>query len=82
MKTTRLRARADAGGVVHLHLPIAHPNAEVELEVAITRVEGMTESGPSNLCDRRIFASLLGDRSYSRRKYHTRNIDPTEHAVL
>lgn len=68
MSTKRVHARTDAQGVVHLDLPLAQPNAEVELEVVVTHVEPIKADVPVAACDRQFFASILGDRAYSRRR--------------
>jgi hypothetical protein len=68
MNHTKLHSKADAKGIVHLHLdvPVGLPNSEVDIELAVTRVEapGSSSLGP---LDRRFFASVLGDRIRARR---------------
>jgi hypothetical protein len=68
MSTTRVHAKTDADGVVHLHVPLAQPNAEVELDIVVTHVEPIRADVPATACDRQFFATILGDRTYSRRR--------------
>ena len=67
MKVTRLHVKADGHGIVHLDLAVAPPHSEVYLSFAVTDIEPPGVISPLNGCDCRFFASLLGDRIYSRR---------------
>ncbi|HXE14936.1 MAG TPA: hypothetical protein VN633_22615 [Bryobacteraceae bacterium] len=68
MKVMKLHTKADSYGVVHLQLPVAPPNSEVDLELVVTRAEPPAQTPSLSLCDRRLFAFVLGDRVYSRRQ--------------
>lgn len=67
MKVMKLHTKADNFGIVHLQLPVAPPNSEVDLELVVTRAEPPGQVPSLSLCDRRLFAFVLGDRIYSRR---------------
>jgi hypothetical protein len=62
----KLHTKADRFGVVHLQVPVAPPNSEVDLELVVKRAEPPTQAPTLSLCDRRLFAFVLGDRVYSR----------------
>lgn len=66
MKTIRVHTTADQNGMIHLHLPSAQPNAEVDVEVAITETGPARPRDPGAVYDKRFFATILGDRVYSR----------------
>jgi hypothetical protein len=66
VKVMKLHTKADNYGVVHLQLPVAPPNSEVDLELVVTRAEPPSQPPSLSLCDRRLFALVLGDRIYSR----------------
>jgi hypothetical protein len=68
VSTTRIHAIADANGVVHLRLPFVQPNAEVDLDVSVARVEPVRAHVPTTATDQKLFGSLLGDRVYLRRR--------------
>lgn len=67
MRLTRFHTKADGHGMIHLHLGVGHPNAEVDLQVAVTHIEPPAQGFSLSRCDCRFFASVLGDRVYARR---------------
>lgn len=67
--TTKIRARADADGVVHLDLPAALPNDEVEIEIRVKPVAAhVARPRTTYAWDRCFFESVLGDRVPRRRR--------------
>lgn len=68
MKSIRLHTTADQNGVIHLHLPSMQPNAEVDVEVVVRETGPARQHDPGANWDRQFFATILGDRVYSRRQ--------------
>jgi hypothetical protein len=67
--TTKIRARADDDGVVHLDLPAALPNGEVEVEIRMRPVlSGAASVRTTHPWDRRFFEGFLGDRAPRKRR--------------
>ena len=67
--TTKIRARADDDGVVHLDLPAALPNGEVEVEIRMRPVlSGAASLRTTHPWDRRFFEGFLGDRAPRKRR--------------
>ncbi len=64
MKPIRLHTTADQNGMIHLHLPSAHPNAEVDVEVVVKESDTARPRDPGAVYDRQFFATILGDRVY------------------
>jgi len=62
MKTIRLHTTADQNGMIHLHLPSAQPNAEVDVEVVVKESDPARPQDPGATWDRQFFATILGDR--------------------
>jgi hypothetical protein len=67
MKATIIHTKADSHGIVHLDLSVAPPHSEVYLSLAVTYIEPPSTISSLIFCDRRFFASLFGDRIYSRK---------------
>jgi hypothetical protein len=66
MKTIRLHTTADQNGMIHLHLPSAQPNSEVDVEVIVRETDTARPPDPGAIYDRQFFATILGDRVRSR----------------
>jgi hypothetical protein len=65
--TTKIRARADAEGVVHLDLPALQPNGEVEVEIRMSPVLVQARNArTTHSWDRGFFEGFLGDRVHRR----------------
>jgi len=61
--TTKIRARADTEGVVHLDLPAVQPNGEVEVEIRMRPVLAQAKNTrATHSWDRCFFEGFLGDR--------------------
>ena len=67
--TTKIRARADAEGIVHLDLSAAPPNGEVEVEIRMRPVLAHPPAPQTAYSwDRGFFESVLGDRVPRKRR--------------
>jgi len=65
--TTKIRARADAEGVVHLDLPAVQPNGEVEVEIRMRPVLAQARNTrTTHSWDRCFFEGFLGDRVHGK----------------
>jgi hypothetical protein len=67
MNTIKLHARADADGIVHLDVPVAEPNTEVDLEIAVRPARVTLHRQPPYSWDVPFFERVLGDRVHRRR---------------
>jgi hypothetical protein len=52
--------------MIHLHLPSAQPNSEVDVEVVVKESDMARPRDPGAIYDRQFFATILGDRVRSR----------------
>ncbi len=68
MTSIKLHAKADADGMVHLDLPIAQPNAELDVEILIMPKYSPALRKTFYSWDMPFFEHVLGDRIARRQR--------------